>query len=50
MDYKPAVGYDGSEWVGMETFVKVFKDKDFHRALRNSIVFNLLTISKPTPL
>ncbi len=37
MDYKPAKGYAGSEWVGMKTFVKIFKDADFMRALRNSI-------------
>ncbi len=52
MDYKPAKGYDGSEWVGLETFVKVFKDADFHRALRNSIVFNVLdlVIGFPMPV
>lgn len=52
MDYKPAKGYAGSEWVGWATFVKVFKDADFIRALRNSIVFNLadLLISFPMPI
>lgn len=52
MDYKPAKGYDGSEWVGMETFVKIFKDRDFVRALRNSIVFNLadLLVGFPMPI
>ncbi len=52
MDYKPAKGYDGSEWVGFETFIKVFKDKDFHRSLRNSIVFNVLDlfIGFPMPI
>ncbi|MDO4293408.1 MAG: ABC transporter permease subunit [Eubacteriales bacterium] len=52
MDYKPAKGYDGSEWVGFDTFRKVFKDKDFIRALRNSIVFNLadLAVGFPMPI
>ena len=52
MDYKPAKGYAGSEWVGWGTFIKVFKDADFTRALRNSIVFNLadLLISFPMPI
>lgn len=52
MDYKPAKGYDGSEWVGFDTFIKVFKDADFHRALRNSIVFNLadLAVGFPMPI
>lgn len=51
MNYKPAKGYAGSEWVGMKTFVKIFKDADFMRALRNSIVFNLadLIIGFPMP-
>lgn len=52
MDFKPAKGYDGSEWVGLETFVKIFKDADFKRALSNSIVFNLLDllVSFPVPI
>ena len=52
MNYKPAKGYAGSEWVGMKTFVKIFKDADFMRALRNSIVFNLadLIIGFPMPI
>ncbi|NLK74705.1 MAG: sugar ABC transporter permease [Clostridiales bacterium] len=52
MDYKPAKGYDGSEWVGFETFQKIFKDVDFRRSLRNSIVFNLLDllVSFPVPI
>lgn len=52
MDYKPAKGYDGSKWVGWETFYKVFRDSDFRRALRNSIVFNLLDllVGFPVPI
>lgn len=50
MDYKPAKGYDGSEWVGMETFIKVFKDKDFIRSLKSSIVFNLLDLALGFPM
>ena len=52
MDYKPAKGYAGSKWVGMDTFIKIFKDKDFIRALRNSIVFNLadLLVGFPMPI
>ena len=52
MDYKPAKGYAGSKWVGWDTFAKVFKDKDFIRALKNSIVFNLLDllVSFPMPI
>jgi putative aldouronate transport system permease protein len=52
MDYKPAKGYAGSEWVGFGTFQKIFKDHDFTRALRNSIVFNLadLAVGFPMPI
>ncbi len=52
MDYKPAKGYDGSKWVGWQTFQKVFADRDFSRALVNSIVFNLLDllVSFPMPI
>lgn len=52
MDYKPAKGYAGSEWVGMKTFVKIFKDADFHRALKSSIAFNLmdLVVGFPVPI
>ena len=52
MDYKPAKGYAGSEWVGMKTFIKIFKDADFMRALRNSVVFNLadLIVGFPMPI
>ena len=52
MDFKPAKGYDGSKWVGWATFAEVFQDRDFHRALRNSIVFNVLglLVSFPAPI
>lgn len=50
MDYKPAKGWDGSEWVGLEIIMKVFKDKDFHRALSSSIVFNLLDLVVGFPM
>ena len=44
MNYKPAKGYSGSAWVGMENFQKIFKDKDFLRALKNSLAFNFLDL------
>ncbi|MCR5823398.1 MAG: ABC transporter permease subunit [Lachnospiraceae bacterium] len=52
MDYKPALGYEGSEWVGLQIFKKIFKDPDFIRALRNSVSFNLLDllVSFPAPI
>ena len=52
LDYKPAYGYEGSAFVGLKTFAKVFKDADFHRALKNSLIFNLLDllVSFPIPI
>lgn len=50
MDYKPAKGYAGSKWVGWGTFQKVFKDKDFIRALKSSIAFNLLDLVVGFPM
>lgn len=50
MDFKPAMGYEGSEWVGWGTFQKIFADTDFTRALRNSIVFNLLDLLLGFPM
>ena len=52
MDYKPARGYDGSKWVGWQTFQKVFADRDFSRALVNSLIFNVLDllVSFPMPI
>lgn len=50
MDYKPARGYSGSEWVGLQTFRKIFRDADFHRALKNSLVFNFLDLLVGFPI
>lgn len=50
MNYRPARGYSGSEWVGLDTFRRIFRDHDFIRALRNSIVFNLLDLILGFPM
>ncbi len=50
MNYKPAKGYAGSDWVGLDIFKKIFKDADFIRALRNSVVFNFLDLLVGTPI
>jgi putative aldouronate transport system permease protein len=52
MDFKPAKGYSGSEWVGFATFAKVFADADFLRAIKNSLAFNFLDllIGFPAPI
>lgn len=52
MNYKPAKGYSGSEYVGFQIFEKIFRDADFLRALKNSLVFNFLdlAIGFPVPI
>ncbi|GHV28699.1 sugar ABC transporter permease [Clostridia bacterium] len=51
MNYRPARGWN-SDWVGFGTFAKVFKDADFFRALRNTLVFNLvdIVVQFPAPI
>jgi putative aldouronate transport system permease protein len=51
MNYRPAKGWN-SDWVGFGTFVKVFKDKDFFLALRNTLVFNMvdIVVNFPAPI
>ena len=50
MNYKPARGYSGSEYVGFEIFQKIFRDADFLRALKNSLVFNFLDLAIGFPI
>ena len=50
MDYKPAKGFDGSEWVGLKIFQRIMHDRDFQRALRNSLVFNILDLAIGFPM
>jgi putative aldouronate transport system permease protein len=52
MDYKPALGFARSPYVGFEVFQRIFKDADFLRALKNSLIFNVLdlAIGFPVPI
>lgn len=45
-------GIAGSEWVGLDIFREVFQSNDFFKALRNTLLLNLLDliISFPAPL
>lgn len=52
LDYKPALGYDGSKFIGFGTFQKIFKDADFLKALKNTLIFNFadLIVGFPMPI
>ncbi len=50
MNFKPAKGFAGSEWVGFDIFQKIFRDADFLRALKNSLVFNFLDLAVGFPI
>jgi len=39
-DYKILKGFAGSDWAGFSNFIKAFSNKDFFRALRNTLMLN----------
>ncbi len=43
-DYKIAKGFWGSEWVGFEVFQELFAKKDFGRAVRNTLLLNVMDL------
>ena len=38
MDYKPALGFTGSKFIGFENFMVLFKNVNFTRALTNTVI------------
>ncbi|WP_151732819.1 ABC transporter permease [Paenibacillus tengchongensis] len=43
-DYKIARGFWGSEWVGFQIFQDIFAKPDFTRAVRNTLLLNILDL------
>ncbi len=43
-DYKIARGFWGSDWVGFQVFQDVFAKPDFGRAIRNTLLLNILDL------
>ena len=52
LDYKIGKGYAGSKFVGLEIFTKVFKHRDFTKAVVNTLLLNVLDLlfSFPMPI
>lgn len=49
-DYKILKGFAGSEWVGFDIFEKVFKMRNFGKALRNTLLLNSLILALGFPM
>ncbi len=51
-DYKANLGILGSPWVGLQNYEFVFRDPEFYRALKNTIVISLqrLLFQFPVPI
>jgi putative aldouronate transport system permease protein len=43
-DYKIAKGFWGSDWAGFQVFLDIFAKRDFLRAVRNTLVLNILDL------
>lgn len=52
LDYKPIRGFQGSEFIGLEVFKKIFTSKDFYAALKNTLLLNILDllVGFPVPI
>lgn len=49
-DYNIFKGILGSEFVGMENFLKIFKNQQFWNSIRNTLALNLATLAVSFPL
>ena len=49
MDYKPAKGILGSDWVGFKNFITFFKDPYFFRTMRNTLIISFASILVTMP-
>lgn len=42
--FQPAKGFLNSQWVGLDNFIRLFKDRDFIRDFRNTLCMSLINI------
>lgn len=45
IDYKPAKGFFGSDWVGLKHFISFFSGPDLPRVLRNTLFYNIASVT-----
>ena len=52
LDYRPALGFSGSEWLGLENFARFFRDPFAFRIVRNTflLAFYSLLFGFPPPI
>lgn len=52
LDYKPIQGFAGSKFVGLDVFKKIFTSRDFYKALKNTLLLNILDllVGFPAPI
>lgn len=50
IDYKPYLGFLGSEWVGLQNFQRAFESPSFWYALRNTLVITVVQLVMFFPL
>lgn len=50
LDYKPIKGFSGSEFVGFDVFKQVFSSRDFYKALKNTMLLNILDLLVGFPM
>ncbi len=49
-DYNPFLGIAGSEWVELDVFQDIFRMKEFPRAVRNTLVLNMMNLILGFPI
>lgn len=49
-DYNPFVGIFESEWIGLDVFKEIFRMKEFSRAVRNTLILNLMNVVLGFPM
>lgn len=51
-NYKPALGFLGSEWVGFQHFINFFQSDNFFRVIKNTLVLSVydLVFAFPAPI